>query len=117
MISFTPQQRYFLYRQATDMRKSYDGLSGIVTNELKRDLCTSDVFIFINKSRNRIKLLVWDRTGFWVCGKRLEQGTFQLPVNATGEKEIQLSWDTLIMIMEGINIEKIQRRKRYIPAA
>jgi len=117
MISFSPQQRYFLFRQATDMRKSYDGLSGIVTNELKRDLFTGDVFIFINKSRNRIKLLVWDRTGFWVCGKRLEQGTFQLPENTDKEKEIQVSWDTLIMIMEGINIDKIQRRKRYTRAA
>ena len=75
MISFNSSQRFFLYRGATDMRKSFNGLCGLVTNELQKPLTTGDVFMFINKPRNSIKLLVWDRNGFvietpcqqWVC--------------------------------------------------
>jgi len=61
------------------MRKSFNGLGGIVVNEVKKDLYSGDVFIFTNKRRDQIRLLVWDRDGFWVCAKRLEEGTFQIP--------------------------------------
>ena len=58
------------------MRKSFDGLSGLINNELKKNPLSGDVFIFINKRRDRIKLLIWDRTGFWLFYKRLEKGRF-----------------------------------------
>src|ERR1039458_7360285 len=99
MISFSSSQRFFLYRGATDMRKSFDGLSGLVANELQKPLTTGDVFMFINKPRNSIKLLVWDRNGFVIYYKRLEAGTFEVP--ATDEKSMTIKWEELVMMLEG----------------
>ncbi len=64
MITFSPAQRYFLYREPADMRKSFDGLCGLVTSGLKRNPLSGEVFVFINRRRTHIKLLVWDRSGF-----------------------------------------------------
>jgi transposase len=111
MNPFSSSQRFFLYRQATDMRRSFSGLSGIVTNELQKPLTTGDVFIFINKPRNSIKLLVWDRNGFVIYYKRLEEGTFEIP--AGDEKSVVIKWDELVMMLEGISLKSVQRRKRY----
>ena len=113
MINLGPFQRYFLYKENTDMRKSFNGLGGIVVNEVKKDLYSGDVFIFTNKRRDQIRLLVWDRDGFWVCAKRLEEGTFQIPENNTDTSAIELKWDTLMMMIEGINFERVSKRKRY----
>ena len=79
MIGFTSSQRYYLSRQAADMRKSYDGLGGVVRQGLGRDPLSGEVFIFLNRRRTMVKLLVWDRSGFVIWGKRLERGTFELP--------------------------------------
>ena len=111
MISFNSSQRFFLYRSSTDMRRSFAGLSGIVLNELQKPLTSGDVFIFINKPRNSIKLLVWDRNGFVIYYKRLEEGTFEIP--AGDEKSIVIKWDELIMMLEGIALKSVKRRKRY----
>jgi transposase len=112
MISFSSAQRFYLYRGATDMRKSFDSLSGLVTNELQKPLTTGDVFIFINKLRNSIKLLVWDRNGFVIYYKRLEEGTFEIP--GGDGKSIVIKWDELVMMLEGISLKSVKRRKRYI---
>jgi len=113
MIVFHSTQRFFLYRNATDMRKSFDGLSGLVTNELQQPLTSGDVFIFLNKPRNSIKILVWDRSGFVIYYKRLEAGTFEMP-SATGEaKSISLKWEELVLLLEGISLQNVQRKKRY----
>ena len=69
--------RYYIYREATDMRKSFDGLCGLVSGRLGKSPMSGDVFIFINKSRNRIKLLRWEPGGFVLFYKRLERGTFE----------------------------------------
>ena len=111
MISFSSSQRFFLYRGATDMRKSFDGLCGLVTNGLQRLLTTGDVFMFINKPRNSIKLLVWDRNGFVIYYKRLEAGTFEIPEG--NEKSMTIKWEELVMMLEGISLKSVKRRKRY----
>jgi transposase len=111
MISFNSLQRFFLYRGATDMRKSFDGLCGLVTNELQKPLTTGDVFMFINKPRNSIKLLVWDRSGFVIYYKRLEAGTFEIPEG--NEKSMTIKWEELVMMLEGIALKSMKRRKRY----
>jgi transposase len=111
MISFNSSQRFFLYRGATDMRKSFDSLCGLVTNELQQPLTGGDVFMFINKPRNSIKLLVWDRNGYVIYYKRLEAGTFELP--GTDEKSIAIKWEELVMLLEGIALQSVRRRKRY----
>lgn len=113
MISFSSWQRFLLYRGATDMRKSFDGLCGLVTGELNQSLVTGDVFIFINKPRNSIKLLVWDRSGFVIYYKRLEQGTFELPVPGEGKSTI-VRWEELVMMLEGISLGSVKRKKRFV---
>ena len=112
MIGFNSAQRFFLYRGAVDMRKSFDGLCGVVTAELDKPLTTGDVFIFVNKPRHSIKLLVWDRSGFVIYYKRLEQGTFELPAGGD-EKSTVLRWDELVMILEGITLGSVKRKKRF----
>jgi len=111
MISFSPAQRYFLYREATDMRKSFDGLCGLVTGGLGRDPLSGEVFVFVNRRRTHIKLLVWDRSGFVLYYKRLEEGTFELPVAGP------VTWQQLVLMLEGVSLASARYRKRYrLPA-
>ncbi len=113
MISLGSTQKYYLYNRPTDMRKSFDGLSGLVKNELKRDFFTGELFIFLNRRRDRIKILVWDRSGFALYYKRLEQGSFELPKMDRNQLEAQINWDELVCILEGVSLDFIKRRKRY----
>lgn len=114
MISFGPAQRYYLYRAATDMRKSFDGLCGLVTSSLGRDPLSGEVFVFINRRRTHIKLLVWDRSGFVLYYKRLEEGTFELP---SLPEAGPLSWQQLVFMLEGVSLASARYRKRYaLPA-
>lgn len=112
MLSFSSHQRYFLYRDPTDMRKGFAGLSGLVRQHIDHDLLSGDVFIFINRRRDRIKLLMWDSTGFALYYKQLERGTFELPQGGSGLSS-ELRWSDLVMLLEGIEIKSIRRRKRY----
>lgn len=111
MLSFSASQRYFLYRQPTDMRKGFNGLSGLVRQHIDHELFSGDVFIFLNKRRDRVKLLVWDRTGFVVWYKVLERGTFELPV--AEKASLEMSWTDIQLLLEGIEIKSAKRRKRY----
>jgi len=111
MLSFSSHQRYFLYRGVTDMRKGFNGLSGLVRAHISHELLSGDVFIFLNKRRDRIKLLVWDRNGFVVWYKVLEQGTFELP--AAENETLEMSWTDIQLLLEGIEIKSVKRRKRY----
>jgi transposase len=74
---------------------------------MDRDPLSGDVFIFLNRRRTHIKLLVWDRSGFVLYYKRLEEGTFELPKSETP------TWDQLVMMLEGVSMKKVQYRKRY----
>lgn len=113
MIGFTSSQRYWLYKPVTDMRKSFDALSGLVQNEIHRELLSGEVFIFFNRPRNRMKLLVWDRSGLVIYYKRLEKGNFELPIREIDDCGVEIKWDELVMILEGIRLESVVRRKRY----
>jgi transposase len=115
MLSFSSKQRYFLYGPATDMRKGFGGLSGLVRQHMEHDLWSGDVFIFINRRRDRIKLLMWDATGFAMYYKQLERGTFELPLMEGISKELR--WDDLVMLLEGIELKSARRRKRYRKAS
>ncbi len=112
MLSITSSQRYFLYSGLTDMRKGFDSLCGLVRNEFKMDPLSGDVFIFLSRSKNRIKLLQWQRDGFAVYYKRLEKGTFEIPKN-TSSSTVFLSSQQLILIMEGIQLSSVKKRPRY----
>lgn len=112
-MGFTPAQRYYLSREPADMRKSFDGLSGLVRQGMGRDPLSGEVFIFLNRRRTMIKILVWDRSGFVVWSKRLERGTFELPLRQQAGPSVALSWEELVMILEGVRLSSIRRRKRY----
>jgi len=106
--------RYYLYRDPTDMRKSFDGLCGLVSGRLGQSPMSGEVFIFINKPRNRIKLLRWEAGGFVLFYKRLESGTFELPASKSGAFSCQIDYGELAMIVTGISMKNLLKRKRFV---
>lgn len=113
MLTISSAYRYYLYRGYADMRKSFDGLSGIVRNELGKDPLSGEVFIFINRRCNQVKILVWDGDGFLLFYKRLEKGTYELPSRKEQTLSIELRSDELMLILRGISLKSVRRRKRY----
>jgi transposase len=113
MFNLSSNNRFHLYSQPTDMRRSFDGLSGLIHNNLGRSACSGDVFIFINKSRDKIKLLHWQGISFTLYYKRLEEGTFELPEYDPEVGSISLSYVQIVMIVDGLTIKNIEKRKRY----
>lgn len=107
MFSLNSSHQYFLYQGYCDMRKSFDGLCGLVGSELKREATSGEVFVFLNRQRTHIKLLHWEHGGFVLYYKRLEQGSFPLP--STGK----LSWTDLVLMIEGIQVQKSRQLRRY----
>ena len=98
------------------MRKGFDGLSGLVRAKMSRDPQDGSVYLFINRRRYRLKILVWREGGFVLYYKRLEQGTYELPKSTHKGSVIHLSWETLMLMVRGIRLEKISRKKRYVRA-
>jgi transposase len=115
MIGITPSLPIYLYPYPTDMRKSFSGLCGIVINAMNRRPENGHLYVFINKRRNRMKLLLWDRHGFWQFYKMLEEGTFALPSlhDTAVRSAVSLEYEQLVMIVEGIDIGTVTRRRRY----
>ncbi|MFO7863283.1 MAG: IS66 family insertion sequence element accessory protein TnpB [Salinivirgaceae bacterium] len=113
MFSLSSTSRFFLYKGATDMRKSFDGLCGIVHGQLHRNPMSGDVFIFINRRRDKIKLLQWEQGGFVLYYKRIESGTIEIPPLETSQKSLQIKWTDLVMMIEGISLKHIKKRKRF----
>lgn len=113
MLSLSVHQRYYLFRGYADMRKSFDSLSGIVRDHLQKDPLSGDVFVFINRRRNQIKLLCWEGDGFMLFYKRLEMGTFELPKG----DESCLSVEVLSCLLQGIRLSTVRKRKRYVHVA
>jgi len=95
------------------MRKGFDGLCGLVVQEIGHRPVSGEVFIFINRQRDKIKLLHWEPGGFVLYYKRLERGTFELPRVSSAGKTCQISWSSLMLMVEGISIEKSKQRRRY----
>ncbi len=93
------------------MRKGFDGLSGIVTQQIGADVLSGDAFVFVGRRRDRLKLLVWEPSGFVLYYKRLEAGTFRLPDGK--QSVVALSSAELWALLEGLDVEVKQRRKRY----
>lgn len=104
--------KFYFYRRPTDMRKSFDGLCGLVTTIPNHNPTDGAVYIFINKRKNRIKLLLWDSDGFWIFYKRLEKGTFQVSFNKD-KKTLEWSYEQLSLILSGIDLTSVRRRNRY----
>jgi transposase len=95
------------------MRKGFDGLSGLVRNGLEKDPLSGDIFIFINKRRTQVKLLLWERDGFSIYHKRLERGTYELPSLTSSSTSVELRSDELMLILQGISLKSVRRLKRF----
>ncbi len=118
MISLSAATRIFIVTGPTDMRKSFNGLYGIVREQLHQDPVSGHVFVFCNRSRNRIKLLLWDGSGLWVCAKRLERGRFgwDWPRDSAS---LSITHESLSLLLGGIDLKKAHPRNWYrsIPEA
>jgi transposase len=113
MLSFTGGLRVFVAVEPCDMRKGFDGLHALVTERLRETPQTGALFVFINRRRNRLKILFWDRTGLWVCTKRLEQGTFSWPKPAEGAAKLSLTPEALTMLTDGVDLRGAKLRPWY----
>ena len=112
MLSFHTGMRVFLALEPCDMRKSFDGLHGLVLDRLGEDPTSGALFVFTNKRRNRLKIFLFDGSGAWVLAKRLERGTFNWPAAPRdGERKIRLSQAALQMLLEGIDLERARPRR------
>ena len=113
ILTLTDQRNYHLYRKETDMRKGFNLLCGIVVNELGRQVMGGDAFIFINRPRTHLKLLVYEQGGFTIFYRRLEKGAFEVPAFDLDAKSMQITCDQLHFILKGISLKEIKYRKRY----
>jgi len=109
MFSLTSSHQYYFYSAPADMRGGFDSLCGIVRNKLERNPTCGEVFVFLNRRRNQVKLLHWESGGFVIYYKRLEKGNFENPVIRDGK----LEWPQLVMMIEGISLKNVTMRKRY----
>jgi len=106
-------RRYLLYQKPTDMRKGFDSLCGIITRELHGDVLSGDCFIFINRTRTHVKLLVWEGDGFTIVYRRLEKGALELPPATRADDGILLTSDQLLFLLKGIQLSSVKYRPRY----
>ena len=115
MLSVLGHLRIFLARDPVDMRKSFHGLLGLTESVLKQDPLAGHLFVFVNRRRDRIKLLYWGGTGFCIWYQQLEKGTFQLPDAATADERegIEITASQLSLILDGIDLSTVRQRPRY----
>lgn len=111
MLSIPSTVSIFLYTEPTDMRKGFDGLSGIVRSELAADPLDGSLFLFINRRRDRLKILHFDSSGYWLYYKLLEAGTFE--VIGGDDKCVSIDSTQLAMLLAGVSLVRVKRRKRY----
>ena len=111
MFALNDSQKFYFYEKSADMRKGFNGLSGLVRTGMQRNPLSGEIFIFVNKRRNMMKLLHWQAGGFVLYFKRLEEGTFKMP--KSNQNQIQISYTELSMIIAGIWTKTIQKNKRF----
>ena len=113
MFGFGPATRIYLAVGATDMRKGFEGLFGLVRDRLQCEPLSGHVFLFCNGRHNRLKLIVFDGSGLWVCAKRLEKGRFRWPQAGDAQGKVVLSHEELALLLGGIDLAQTQRRPWY----
>lgn len=117
MLALPPGAKLYFYTGIADMRKGYNGLSGLVRAQLERDPTDGSIYCFVNKRRDRIKLLCFEPDGYTVYYKVLAQGTLELPTPDAGGRHATITAQTLQLILGGIKLTHVKRRKRYRRAA
>jgi transposase len=114
MINLPSSVRVFLHAPPTDLRKGFDSLCGLVTTAFGQDPTCGHLFLFVNRRRDRIKILYWDRDGLAIWYKRLETpGTFQIPAIISQAASIEMTSTQLSLILSGIDLRSARQRKRY----
>ena len=119
MFGLGPATRIYIALEPVDMRKGFDGLYGLVRDHLGQDPLSGHLFLFTNRSRTRLKVLVWDGSGLWVCAKRLERGRFGWPAG-NGSRSITMRPEELAMLINGMDLKQAHPRKNWMrrtPAA
>ena len=116
MLNIT-SDRVYVFLTPTDMRKSFNTLAALV-KESGMDPLNGDIYVFANKAKNRFKILLWEKGGFWICAKRLEEGVFAVPfVNPFDQDKkylLEISLTELRLLIEGIELRQIKKNKRYV---
>ena len=115
MLSLPPSVKIYLATGKVDMRKSIDGLLGIVRGQWQEDPFTGHMFVFVGRRRDRVKILCWDRGGFVLFYKRLEQGRFRLPKITDSQQSVHLDSTQLTMLLDGINYSRVRRPRHWSP--
>src|ERR1035438_3992554 len=113
MMHLPASVRVYLCTSACDMRRSFDGLHALVTQAMQLDAFGGHLFVFANRRRDRIKILYWDRDGFAVWAKRLEQGTYAMPFGEEEERRREITAAEWGALLSGIDLSQAKRRKRY----
>lgn len=114
MLTTNPSIPIYLYSQPIDMRKSFDGLFGIIKGDLNRDVRDGGLFMFLNNRLNRIKILYWDTDGIAIWMKRLEEGRYQRPLQSADGKHVIITYAELQCILSGVDLSSVRKRKRYV---
>lgn len=115
MLGLGTEHTYYYYISSVDMRKGFNGLSGLVYEHIRENKGKNIVYAFINKSKDKLKLLHWRAGGFVLYYKRLEKGVFEFPKYEIEEGLAVLSYTEMIMILDGISIVSIHKKERYLP--
>jgi transposase len=113
MFGIGPATKIYLAIGATDMRKGFEGLYGLVRDRLQLEPLSGHVFLFCNKARNRTKVLFWDGSGLWICAKRLEKGRFSWPSDDEQQARVTLSHEELALLLGGIEVGRTRRKNWY----
>ena len=113
MLTWPPTVRIFVSTQPADMRRSFDALAMMAREGMGQDPLSGHLFVFFNRRGDRVKILFWDRSGFCLWYKRLEQGVFRLPQSLADAVNPEVELADLSLILEGIDLSGAQRRKRY----
>lgn len=111
MLGIGAATRVYLAVGATDMRKGFEGLHGLVRQRLQADPLSGHLFLFCNRSRTRLKVLFWDGSGLWVCAKRLEKGRFSWPVEVEKGARASISAEELALLLGGIDLAGTRRKQ------
>ena len=113
MLTWPPTVRIFVSTQPTDMRRSFDGLAMMTRENMGQDPLSGHLFVFFNRRGDRVKIMFWDRSGFCIWYKRLEQGVFRLPQSIVNTPNPEVEVTDLSLILEGIDLSSARRRKRF----
>jgi transposase len=113
VLTLPPSVRIYLAAGVTDLRKSFDGLSGLVRTALAEDPTSGHLFVFCNRRRDRLKVLYFDGSGLWVFAKRLEQGTFAWP-DADATTRVELRAAELALLLGGLDLSRTKKRRWYL---